>query len=150
MEIHDQIAALFSETRAKQSASLKQAQSKAEHKTTEHKPANKDRYVIAVYHLDEWNRPEKAVPVRPLVELIQEAIEPHSWQSDEVSIRILSNRLVVRQTKAVHQEIYKLLMKMNVLMEDAGFQSKAKRPQPRDGGTGFGDGLFGNGGGFGF
>ena len=72
-------------------------------------------YATVVFRLwQPWH--EKArVNEEDLAKLLQEMIEPDSWNQDEVFVRTLPSRLIIRQTRAVHRRIYDALRNLAVL-----------------------------------
>ena len=98
-------------------------------------PAEKSEYSTVVFRLwQPWS--EKAlVREDDVVDLLQEMSEPESWNADEVFVRTLPSRLIIRQRRSVHRQVYELLQQLAILkpIESAGGA----------GGGGFGGGGMG-------
>jgi len=137
-EIHSATSALLSEFRqiAAERAESDQAKQKEEAETD-------DDFVKVVYFLWQPHDESTHVEEEDLVELIQEEVAPDSWEGEEVSVRTLPSRLIIRQRKSVHREIYQVLVGLQVLKPvaqgEAGFSTEAAT-------GGYGGGGFGGGG----
>jgi hypothetical protein len=118
-EVHEEIAELLATLR-KAKAERKKNQRPADH-VAEADTTDADEYQIVVYHLNTKPRVAKkdgeaqpppkdaAKTHEALVALIQELIDPSSWSSKETVMRVVNNRLVVRQKKSVHKKIEDLI-----------------------------------------
>jgi hypothetical protein len=78
-----------------------------------------------------------------LLEIIQELVEPDSWDEEGVYARPAPGRLIIRQSPEVHRKIGQLLTRLGVIYQDS-----SKRPTGGFGGGGMG-GFFGGGMGMG-
>jgi hypothetical protein len=54
-----------------------------------------------------------------LLKLIQELVEPESWDQEGVFARATAGRLIIRQTDDVHRRIGRMLTRLNVPFVDA-------------------------------
>lgn len=104
-----------------------------------------DEYVTVVFRLWQPYKKEAVVMEEDVVKLLQEMIEPESWEDDEVFVRTLPSRLIIRQKRPVLRQIHAALQNLAIL--------KPMGPDGLDGWSGQGGfggmGMGGLGGGFG-
>lgn len=144
-EVHREIADLLAQLREVNAQIQKEQPAEVVPKD------EKGEYSTVVFRLwQPWD--EKAqVPEEAVVKLLQEMIEPESWKDDEVFVRTLPSRLIIRQKKSVQRQIYQSLIDLAILKPEPAFGG----PFGLGGGLGGGDqggggGLFGGAQGSGF
>ena len=142
-DVHQDTLALLTELRRIEAERAKSdAAKKAE------KPEETDDFVTVVFLLWQPNDKETHVKETDLVKLLKETVAMESWKEDEVSVRTLPSRLIIRQRKSVHRKVYEVLIGLQVLKPVApsgGFGGSGGFSQGGAGG-GFGGGGFGGGG----
>lgn len=152
--VHQKIRLLLAELRR---VAAEQAAADAGKK--KEKAEKPDDFVTVVFLL--WQPHDKSTHVdeKDLVKLLKETVAADSWDEEEVSVRTLPSRLIIRQRKSIHRKIYDVLIGLQVLkpapptngMGGAGGFS-AGAAKAGYGGGGFGGGSQGGtnfGGGFG-
>ncbi|MCE9545982.1 MAG: hypothetical protein K8T25_10745 [Planctomycetia bacterium] len=110
-----------------------------------------DPYVTVVFRLWQPYKEQAVVKEADLVKVIQEMVAPKSWHGEEVFVRVLPSRLIIRQRASVQRMIYAALQRLSVLKPDDESDKTGKPDQPakpnkpEKGNKGFGGGAFGGG-----
>jgi len=74
-------------------------------------PAN--GYSVSVYHLATFG--DQQLKPAQIADLVRKLVRPESWKAESVTIEVVGNQLVIRQTEEVHAEIEELLLELNLL-----------------------------------
>jgi hypothetical protein len=113
-EIHDRIANLLSQ--------LRELHHKQQEEATKQpaRPKEPETLAIKVYLLRTSTPNAPAMTPQEVAEVVKTLVEPKSWNQQDVYIRGVTGKLVVRQLPSIHREIGKLLSQLDAVVPNMG------------------------------